>query len=114
MVPEEQTATVLEYGGGILDRYLQLPEDSDRVAELARGVTYGVAAGTVGRGPGWSPGPEGWRASLPAGVGRPKRESSGMKAPAVDALFADSGPATPAMAPLPNFSGLREIRFSMA
>ena len=42
MVHEEQTATVMEYGGGILDRYLQLPEDSDRVAELARGVTYGV------------------------------------------------------------------------
>ncbi|HKY72825.1 MAG TPA: DUF3488 domain-containing protein, partial [Nitrospira sp.] len=42
MVPEEQTATVMEYAGGILDRYLQLPQDSDRVAELARGVTYGA------------------------------------------------------------------------
>ena len=42
MIPEEQTATVIEYAGGILDRYLQLPEDSDRVAELARGVTHGT------------------------------------------------------------------------
>jgi protein-glutamine gamma-glutamyltransferase len=44
MVPEEHTAMVMEYAGGILDRYLQLPEDSDHVAELARVVTYGATA----------------------------------------------------------------------
>src|SRR4029453_19342161 len=41
-------------------------------------------------------------------------ERSGIKAPAVAELLADSGPATPSIAPLPNFSGWRERRFSIA
>ena len=40
--------------------------------------------------------------------------NKGMKAPAVAALFADSGPATPAIAPFPNCSGWRETFRSMA
>src|SRR5262245_11867376 len=40
--------------------------------------------------------------------------SSGTIAPAVAALFADSGPATPSIAPWPNRSGVRESRFSVA
>ena len=35
--------------------------------------------------------------------------NSGMKADWQAALLADSGPATPSMAPWPNFSGWREI-----
>ena len=38
--------------------------------------------------------------------------SSGTIAPAEAALFAASGPARPAMAPLPNFSGFLETDFS--
>ena len=38
--------------------------------------------------------------------------SIGMNEVCAPALFADSGPATPAMAPLPNFSGVRESFFS--
>ena len=42
------------------------------------------------------------------------REKSGIK-PLLDAaLFADSGPATPSMAPLPNSSGCFENLFSAA
>ncbi len=40
--------------------------------------------------------------------------SSGTMAPPVEALLADSGPATPSMAPLPNCSGCLEKRFSVA
>ena len=39
--------------------------------------------------------------------------SSGMKPPPAAALLAASGPATPSIAPLPNFSGVFETRFSM-
>ena len=39
---------------------------------------------------------------------------SGMKAPPAAALLADSGPATPSMAPLPNRSGYLDARFSTA
>ena len=42
------------------------------------------------------------------------RVSRGMKAPPVAALLADSGPATPSMAPVPNFSGCLETLFSTA
>ncbi len=42
------------------------------------------------------------------------RVKSGIKAPPVAALFAASGPATPSMAPVPNFSGCLEIFFSRA
>jgi hypothetical protein len=38
--------------------------------------------------------------------------SSGTIAPALAALFAASGPASPAIVPLPNRSGRREIDFS--
>jgi hypothetical protein len=40
--------------------------------------------------------------------------SIGTKAPEAAALLADSGPATPSTAPLPNCSGWRESRFSTA
>ncbi len=40
--------------------------------------------------------------------------SSGMKPLPAAALLAASGPATPSMAPLPNFSGVRDTRFSSA
>lgn len=43
--------------------------------------------------------------------GRPN-VSKGMKAPAVPELFAVSGPATPSIAPVPNFSGCLDIFFS--
>ena len=46
-------------------------------------------------------------------VGRPSA-SIGTKAPVEAALFADSGPATPATAPLPNSSGCLETRRSIA
>ena len=46
-------------------------------------------------------------------VGRPSA-SIGTKAPVEAALFADSGPATPATAPLPNCSGCLERRRSTA
>jgi hypothetical protein len=36
-----------------------------------------------------------------------------MNAVCAAALLADSGPATPSTAPSPNFSGCREIFFSM-
>ena len=39
---------------------------------------------------------------------------SGTRTPAVDALFAASGPATPSMAPCPNSSGCLLSRFSVA
>ena len=38
--------------------------------------------------------------------------SSGMNEVWAAALFADSGPATPSIAPLPNSSGCFETRFS--
>ena len=38
----------------------------------------------------------------------------GTMAPADEALFADSGPATASIAPCPNFSGCSETRFSNA
>ena len=40
--------------------------------------------------------------------------SNGMKAPPAAALLADSGPATPSIAPCPNRSGSRDARFSTA
>ncbi|OPY92245.1 MAG: hypothetical protein A4E73_01332 [Syntrophaceae bacterium PtaU1.Bin231] len=46
----------------------------------------------------------------PAGI---PRLSIGTKAAPVTALFAVSGPATPAMAPFPNFSGSLESRRSI-
>ena len=46
-------------------------------------------------------------------VGMPSA-SIGTKAPVEAALLADSGPATPATAPLPNSSGCFEMRFSTA
>ena len=46
-------------------------------------------------------------------VGIP-RASIGTNAPVEAALLADSGPATPATAPLPNSSGVFEMRRSMA
>ena len=45
-------------------------------------------------------------------AGRP-RVRSGMNEVCAAALFADSGPATPSIAPCPNSFGVREIRFSM-
>ena len=55
-------------------------------------------------------------ASITAGMGPDgtPRASMGTKAPEVAALFADSGPATPATAPWPNSSGCRESRRSTA
>jgi len=41
-------------------------------------------------------------------------ESTGMMLPATAALLADSGPATPSMAPLPKPSGCADNRFSKA
>ena len=49
--------------------------------------------------------------ALAAELGMPS-VSSGTIAPAVAALLAASGPARPAMAPLPNFSGVLETDFS--
>ncbi len=46
-----------------------------------------------------------------AGIPKVKR---GMKAPWLAELLAASGPATPSMAPDPNFSGCLEIFFSKA
>ena len=40
--------------------------------------------------------------------------SSGIMAPPVAALLADSGPATPSIMPVPNFSGCRDSRRSSA
>ena len=48
------------------------------------------------------------------GFGGMPRESSGMSDPPAAALFADSGPATPSMAPCPNLSGCFAIFFSTA
>ena len=45
--------------------------------------------------------------------GMPK-VSNGTNEPTEAALFADSGPATPSMAPLPNISGVLDSRFSIA
>ena len=42
------------------------------------------------------------------------RVSSGINEELEAPLFADSGPATPASAPLPNSSGFFDMRFSMA
>lgn len=42
IMPDEQTSTVLEYAAVIRDRYLPLPQGSDRIAELARRVTDGA------------------------------------------------------------------------
>jgi hypothetical protein len=39
IMTEEQVASELDYSGSVRDRFLQLPEDSNRVAELARRVT---------------------------------------------------------------------------
>ena len=39
--------------------------------------------------------------------------SSGTNEPAVSALFAPSGAATPSIAPVPNFSGCLDTAFSM-
>ena len=41
------------------------------------------------------------------------RERRGMRAPPAAALLAASGPATPAISPVPNRSGCLESRFSM-
>ena len=49
-----------------------------------------------------------------AGIEGMPSASSGIMAVPVVALLAVSGPATPAMAPLPNCSGCFEKRFSMA
>ena len=84
--------------------------------------TYMLAI-TPQKRPGWSliiigPGTMLWIISAPSSMpmttlaGIP-RVSSGMNAPWAAALFADSGAATPAMAPLPNFSGVFDRRFSM-
>jgi hypothetical protein len=43
ILPGEQTSAVLEYAAAIRDRYLQLPKNLDRIAELARDVTRGAA-----------------------------------------------------------------------
>jgi hypothetical protein len=40
IMAEEQVATDLEYSDSIRDRYLQLPEESDRITELTRRVTH--------------------------------------------------------------------------
>ena len=50
--------------------------------------------------------------AVEAEPGRP-RESSGTIAPDEAALLAASGPARPAIAPLPNFSGVFESDFSI-
>ena len=42
IMPDEQTSAVLEYAAVIRDRYLQVPQGSDRIADLARQVTDGV------------------------------------------------------------------------
>jgi hypothetical protein len=42
IVPSEQRSAVLEYPPVIRDRYLQLPQHSDRIAELAHRVTDGI------------------------------------------------------------------------
>src|SRR5690242_14297128 len=49
-----------------------------------------------------------------AGIDGIPRARSGIMAVPVTALFAVSGPATPAIAPLPNSSGRLEKRFSIA
>ena len=58
-----------------------------------------------------------WMSSAPSriAVGGAKgmpRTKSGMKADWQAALLADSGPATPSIAPCPNSSGCFEMRFS--
>ena len=55
-------------------------------------------------------------ASRTAGIGPvgTPRASMGTRAPSLAALLADSGPATPSMAPLPNRSGCLESRRSTA
>jgi transglutaminase-like putative cysteine protease len=42
IVPDEQRSAVLEYAPAVRDRYLQLPQHSDRIAELAHRVTQGM------------------------------------------------------------------------
>ena len=49
-----------------------------------------------------------------AGIDGMPSTSSGIIEEPVVALFAVSGPATPAIAPLPNASGVFEMRFSTA
>jgi hypothetical protein len=50
---------------------------------------------------------------MTAFAGKPS-VSKGMNALLVAALFAVSGPATPAIMPVPNFSGVFDKRFSVA
>ena len=64
-------------------------------------------------GPGCRP----WTTSAPsrmavAGENGMPRDKSGTIAPAVAPLLAASGPATPSIMPVPNFSGVFETRFS--
>ena len=54
------------------------------------------------------------RSSAAMGTPGTPSASMGTKAPEVAALFADSGPATPATAPRPNSSGCFEILRSTA
>lgn len=42
ILPSEQSSAVLEYAAAIRERYLQLPRQSDRIAELAHRVTQGM------------------------------------------------------------------------
>ena len=44
ILPSEENSPVAEYQAAIRDRYLQLPHDSDRIAELARSVTARAAS----------------------------------------------------------------------
>ena len=65
------------------------------------------------RGPGWMPNM--MNAPISTAVvpelGMPSVRS-GTKAPELAALFADSGPATPSIMPVPNLSGVFERRLS--
>ena len=66
-------------------------------------------------GPGCRP----WITSAPsrmavAGEKGMPSDNSGTIAPAVAPLLADSGPATPSIMPVPNFSGVFDTRFSSA
>ena len=69
----------------------------------------------ISSGPGCSP----WMKKAPSSsaittFGGMPSVISGMNAPPAAALLADSGPATPSIAPWPNRSGVFDSRFSSA
>ena len=110
------------YGRGICSSFahtgasgrLSTSSSTRPMNRLAISVQTSSASFSNSSGPGWMP--NCWNAaSITAAiavVGSP-RVSMVARVPADDALAADSGPATPSIAPLPNSSRCRESRRSV-